>query len=73
MSDKRVDAVKDWAELVQALSPDVIDLQESAAAAVRAGDLARSEAARQGVTFESEPSAFVKLLNDLAPEHGNER
>lgn len=70
MTDKRVNAVTAWAEEVQVLSPKSIDLTESAESVIRAGDLARNTARDLGVAFETEPSAFVKLLNELAPDDG---
>lgn len=69
MSDKRVETAVNWAADVQALSPEPVDLEEPATAVLKAGDLARHTARDLGMAFETEPSAFIKLLNDLAPDH----
>ncbi len=70
MTDKRVGAVTTWAEEVQALSPKPVGLIESAESVIKSSDLARNTARDLNIPFETEPSAFMKLLNDLAPDDG---
>jgi len=70
VTDKRVNAAMAWAEDVQALSPKSVDLAESAKSIIKASDLARNTARDLAIAFETEPSAFVKLLNELAPDDG---
>lgn len=70
MTDKRVTAVTAWAEDVQVLSPASIDLAKPAESVIRAGDLARNTARDLAIPFETEHSAFSKLLHDLAPDDG---
>lgn len=71
MADKRLEAVTTWAEQVQALSSEPMGLDESAESIIKSGDLARDTARELRMPFETEPSAFVKLLNELAPDDGN--
>jgi len=68
VTDKRIAASTNWARDVQILSPTSVDLAESAASVIRASDLARTTARDLAIPFEAEPSAFVKLLNELAPD-----
>ncbi len=68
MTDKRVDAVTTWAEQVQALSPKPMGLGDSAESIIKSSDLARNTARDLHIPFETEPAAFVKLLNELAPD-----
>lgn len=63
-------ATIEWAEQTQALSPEPIGLADSAAAVIKAGDLARNTSRELETPFGTEPSAFIKLLNELAPDHG---
>ncbi len=70
MADKRVEAVTTWAQEVQALSSKPMGLDESAESVIKSGDLARNTARDLHMPFETEPSAFGKLLNDLTPDDG---
>jgi hypothetical protein len=67
VTKKRVEAVTIWAEQVQALSPNPMGLGESVEGIIKSSDLARNTARDLHIPFETEPSAFVKLLNELAP------
>lgn len=69
MTDNRVQDAVEWAKSVQVLSPEPIGLTESATGVIKQGDLARDTARNLELRFETEPSAFIKLLNDLAPNH----
>lgn len=71
VTDKRTKMVATWAEGVQALSPTTVNLEDSSAIALKSGDLARETARDLALAFETEPSAFLKLLHDLAPTDGD--
>lgn len=67
MTDKRINAITDWAAEAQKLSASALDLNEPAESLLKAIDLARETAQSLDLPFETEPSSFVKLLHDLAP------
>jgi len=68
VNNKRVEIAVAWAEEVQALSPASNDLTASAEGVLKSSDLARNTSSDLGMKFETEPSNFIKLLDELAPD-----
>ncbi len=67
MDDQRKQTIVQWATLANQFSGDILDLSDSAASVLKTMDLTSEAMALIDPPFGTEPSEFVRALNELAP------
>ncbi len=67
MNEDELNAIETWLRRYQNVELPQTEIADPAAAAARLGDLAQSLIS--DLRTEAEPSAFARLLHDLAPEN----
>ena len=69
MQEKSIQTVLHWAKSFQGLNLKESDLQQSVKIAIGLNAAVSDIMNSHCTNFETEPSNFIKLLNDLAPNH----